>query len=144
VSGVAAAVGAALLLLPRGAAAGAAALALPLTWLFKVDRRLIGASPLIGATIGATAPSATTIGAIGAIGASQPDRRQASFLLFFQWFLHVSTDASRTGFGILCVQLVPFWRPQINVAGTDSIARFRGKQYRATGPVQQDPHLITD
>ena len=49
----------------------------------KVDRRLIGASPLIGATIGATAPSAPTIGAIGAIGASQPDRRQASFLLVF-------------------------------------------------------------
>ena len=35
---------------------------------------------VIGATIGATAPSAPTIGAIGAIGASQPDRRQASFL----------------------------------------------------------------
>ena len=110
----------------------------------NVVRRLFGASPLFGACSAPrrvrrqrSAPSAPSAPA-------SPFGARPHFYWFSQWFLQASTHASWTGFGNLWAQLVLFWGPQINVATTDSIARFRRNSTGHTGPVQKDAHLIAD
>ena len=66
------------------------------------------------------------------------------FYWFSQWFLHASTQASWTGFGILCTQLVLFWGPQVDIVDTESIVCFRRCSTGRTAPVQKDAHLIAD
>ena len=75
---------------------------------------------------------------------ASPFGARPHFYWFSQWFLQASTDASWTGFGILWAQVGLFWGPQVNVADTDSIARFRRNSTGYTGPVQKDAHLIAD